>query len=91
LNECRSTSVVVEDPTDFGNGASEDIVAHEGVSPNRRDQLIFGEYLVRMGGELNQDLHDLGFEVDRFLPFLHRVELRLNFPVPDMKTTLQRE
>jgi hypothetical protein len=48
LNECRSTSVVVEDPTDLGNGAGEDIVAHEGVSPNRGDQLIFGEYLVRM-------------------------------------------
>jgi hypothetical protein len=51
--------------------------------------LVFGQDLVGVSGQLNEDLHDLGFEVEGFLPLLNTVDLRLDFPVPEMEAAFQ--
>jgi hypothetical protein len=42
-----------------------------------------------MGRQLNEDLHDLGFKMEGLISLLNTVDLRLDFPVPDMETTFQ--
>jgi hypothetical protein len=89
LYEPRRPGVIIEDSTNLGNRSSKDIVSHKGVGPNRADELVFGQDLVGVSGQLNEDLHDLGFEVEGFLPLLNTVDLRLDFPVPEMEAAFQ--
>jgi len=65
--------------------SGENIVSDEGVGPNSRDQLLFGDDPTLLGGEGKEHFHDFGLDVAYYFVPRERIELGLNYPFPHSK------
>jgi hypothetical protein len=89
LDEARGTGVILKGPADFRDATGKDVVTDERVRPDGADEAILGKNFVSVGGQYNEHLHHLGFEVKGTVALFYTVYLGFDFPVAKMEGTLQ--
>ena len=85
----RSARIVLEHSPELRDRSGQNVIANKRVRPDCVYELFFGKDGIRLGRQLNQNLHHLGFEVNRASSPTDAIELRLNLPLGNVKGSFQ--